>query len=325
MKSRVKSAVSCAVCAVKQNCSATKGHCLSRTKQASKSSAFICASCMTQSGSCTHNKRSKSCTGHRSQSCTHRGNNRSKQDETNVEGQIAGNKNKKCCRKKTNLNHRCKSKGGVGSAMPAYPSTTPAVDDVNAERNSNLSRLLLQEDVRGRLSAVERMLKEVKENVIDSRQKKMQLDNLSRSTSLPEKIIRFEDEEMERSTNHNRVDEVRLAFPVSRQGGRGVSPTRSSLRSFKTKNNNNDFYVGEGKKGDPNIHRKRESSRSRARHEEARWNTEKTERSMENEYRHLDKIRDGVAELKSRHIDKNLALKQTQDRLKRVLERLESR
>merc|ERR1719431_1882454 len=174
-KSCVQSAVSCAVCEVKRSCSAAKGRCLSKTNEASTSSAFICASCLAQSKSCQNVR-----------SCTSGGKSCSKNDGNNVQGQTDGNGNRKCCRKKTNPNHQCKSKSGNNATIP---SSTVEVD--NAKRNSNLSRLLDLDDVRGQLTAVEQMLQDVKKNVIDKRKKQQQL---SMSASMPEKIIRFEDE-----------------------------------------------------------------------------------------------------------------------------------
>ena len=286
-KSCVQSAVSCAVCEVKRSCSAAKARCLSKTNEASTSSAFICASCLAQSKSCQNVR-----------SCASGGKSCSKNDGNNVQGQTDGNGNRKCCRKKTNPNHQCKSKSGNNATIP---SSTVEVD--NAKRNSNLSRLLDQDDVRGQLTAVEQMLQDVKKNVIDKRKKQQQL---SMSTSMPEKIIRFEDETNMTTNNMKR-------FGIRGGGGGGsVSPTRSSLKSFRSKNNNNDLH-------------KRHHSRNLNKHDDADRQSEKLKKPVEDELRHLEKIRDGVTELKRRHIGQNLTLKQTQDRLRRALEQLESR
>ena len=49
------------------------------------------------------------------------------------------------------------------------------------------------------------------------------------------------------------------------------------------------------------------------------------ERDEAEEFRRLDAIKDGVAQLKRRHIDQAVTLRQTQEKLKRALERLENR
>merc|ERR1719431_1801938 len=148
------------------------------------------------------------------------------------------------------------------------------------------------------------MLQDVKKNVIDKRKKQQQL---SMSASMPEKIIRFEDE-----TNMTTNNMKRFGIRGGGGGGGSVSPTRSSLKSFHSKNNNNALH-------------KRPHSRNLNKHDDADRQSEKLKKPVEDELRHLDKIRDGVTELKRRHIGQNLTLKQTQDRLRRALEQLESR
>ena len=254
----------------KINCSKAQSSCRSRLKCADKSSAFICASCLAQKSSLV-NRASR-------------------------------NSSRKCCKKKTNPNHQCKPKVKENLTVPNVNLTAPPT-----QRNSNVSASP-PDDVRGRLSEVERMLREVKENVIDKKKK------LSYSSSLPEKLIRFEDE---MSTNNNRRSGNHRGG--GSRGSHHVSPTRSSLKSFTIKNNNNNDETHSQRSA------QKDNKTITAPYKRERGSVRTAERPMEEEFRHLEKIKNGVAELKRRHIDQNLTLKQTQDRLKRALEKLESR
>ena len=201
---------------------------------------------------------------------------------------------------------------------------------------TNLSRAL-DNGVRGRLSAVERMLREVRNEVIDKVKRETDARDkksaLQRSASTPEKkLLRFEDDarrgedrdkedddENNRSKGRNnnrgidgrklgpKVEALRRTEPEGRgRDGQKMTKTNPSLK-YKARNGNNSNY-------DCHYGGKEEKNE-----------TVYGEREMEEEFKRLEVIKSGVADMKRRHVNQSLTLRETQEQLRRALERLQRR
>jgi len=249
---------------------------------------------------------------------------------------------RKCCKRKTDPNHRCRSGsnknriigGGSGGGMASLTEASTT--------GTNLSRAL-DNGVRGRLSAVEQMLREVRNEVIDKVKRETDARDkksaLQRSASTPEKkLLRFEDDartprsgedgaedgngfigrSSSKGRNNNRgidgrklgpkVEALRRTEPEGRgRDGQKMTKTNPSLK-YKTRNGNNnsnyDYHYGGKEEKNEIVY---------------------GEREVEEEFKRLEVIKSGVADMKRRHVNQSLTLRETQEQLRRALERLQRR
>ena len=223
-------------------------------------------------------------------------------------------------------NHRCRSERALadGNAVPAAAAAAAPVVDQNLSKN-------VDSQVRGRLSEVERMLREVKRDVMDKVKRETDEAKTAETTTTPlGKFLRFEDEDddvrrgsrdlMRNTNNNSRNDgmEGPRFGPLARGGlgrgrGGGNGGNEGGTRRANSANNNI-------------IYRKENDGR---RCFETRGKMGKTpgrkEREMEEEFQRLDTIKSSVAELKRRHMNQSLTLKDTQEKLSRALEKLQDR
>ena len=252
---------------------------------------------------------------------------------------------RKCCKRKTDPNHRCRSGsnknriiggGGSGGGMASLTEASTT--------GTNLSRAL-DNGVRGRLSAVEQMLREVRNEVIDKVKRETEARDkksaLQRSASTPEKkLLRFEDD-ARRGEDRDKEDDdennrrfIGRSSSKGRNNNRGIDgrklgPKVEALRRTEPEGRGRDGQ--KMTKTNPSLKYKARNGNNNSNYDchygckEEKNEIVYGEREMEEEFKRLEVIKSGVADMKRRHVNQSLTLRETQEQLRRALERLQRR
>ena len=204
----------------------------------------------------------------------------------------------------------------TSSAAPLARMTSKLSGD-----NRNFSHEV-SDGVRGKLSEVERMLQQVKYDVIDRVKRespegeRLEGKRLQGTTSLPSKHLRFQDEGprklhsyggMTRNNNNNGSGSGPRWGPLA---GRGLGYEGGKESAFKNQSGMGNKMMGRSSNGG---------------RQKEKMVAVKKDRELEEEFKRLEVIKKGVADLKRRHTSQTLTLRETQEKLRLALEKLQDR